>query len=161
MVTALGWAATAVGHNADDQTASHDVVMTSALGPSSDTLVLSITQVFFPGMSERTGCRMQITARNQSSSRISMRALVNTFDSAKEAVDTWLVPTGDLKPGEEVLRIYSCRTAHDATVSEASPYAWPQTCVIDGAATSPCPVTLHVSSSIAAPPGAKEKGEGH
>ena len=137
--------------------------MNSALGPSSDTLELSITQVFFPGMSEKTGCRMQITARNRSPSRINMRALVNTFDGAKEAVDTWLVPTGELKPGEEVLRIYSCRTAHVAAVSEASPYAWPQTCNVDGANASPCPVTLHVSMTIAAPPGGKdkEKGEGH
>jgi len=137
--------------------------MNSALGPSSDILELSITQVFFPGMSEKTGCRMQITAQNRSASSINMRALVNTFDGAKEAVDSWLVPTGELKPGEEVLRIYSCRTAHAAVVSEASPYAWPQTCVIGGVVASPCPLSLHVSMSIAAPPGGKEKekGEGH
>jgi len=164
MVAATAWAAAAASHGANDEATAHEVVMASALGPSSDSLHLSIVQVFFPGLSERVGCRMQVIARNDSHTHISMRALVNTFDDDKAAVDAWLVPTGDLKPGEEVMRIYSCHTAHEAVVSEASPYGWPQVCFIDGKEMSPCPLTLRVVSSLEPPLVSKEGGgkkEGH
>ena len=152
VVMASFWAAVAVAssNSAGEDASTHEIVMKSSVG-GGDTLHLTIMQVFFPGLPERAGCRMQVIARNDGTSRVSMRALVNTFDEAKGAVDTWLVPTGDLKPGEEVLRVYSCRTAHDVAVSEASPYGWPQTCTVNGADTSPCPLTLKVSTSISLP----------
>ena len=148
------------GLAAEEQGERHETMM----GSGSERLHLTVEQVFFPGLSERVGCRMQISARNDTGTPVSLRLLVNGFDDSKAVVDTWLVPTGDLKPGEEVMRIYSCVAGHEFAVSEASPYGWPQTCVVDGNTMSPCPLGLAVTTIIQAPKVSKEEGgkkEGH
>ncbi len=121
---------------------------------------LSVVQVFFPGVPDRFACRMEVRAFNDSHSRINFRTLLQTFGSNKTALDSWLIPTGPLNPGQEVLRTYSCRQASSVEVSRITPYGWPTTCEVNGEEASPCPIELHVTSSLALPPDpGKKKGK--
>ena len=113
---------------------------------------LSIEQVFFPGVPDRTACRMQIRVYNDSRSTINLRLLIQTSNVEKEPQDSWLVPAGDLKPGEEVLRLFSCRPSVAVDVMRNSDYGWPITCRIDGDDVVPCPVNIKFHSSLAIPP---------
>lgn len=121
---------------------------------------LSVVQVFFPGVPDRFACRMQVRAINDSHARVSFRALLQTFDSDKAALDSWLIPTGQLDPGQEVLRSYSCRQATSIEVSRVTAYGWPTTCEVDGEEASPCPIELHLTSSLALPPDPNKKKDG-
>lgn len=154
-VTALAavWAGTADAtyHALTDPDAGHMEVLAPNVGGDKQAVRLSIVQVFFPGVPDRFACRMQVRAWNQSADHINVSTLLKTFDTDKAPLDSWLIPTGDLAPGQEVLRTYSCRQASSIEVSRTSEYGWPTTCVVNGEATTPCPVELHVTSSLTQP----------
>ncbi len=153
-MAAACWAMSAVAasHPHDNlETTLREVVLTPSVPIADEAVRLTIVQVFFPGVPDRFACRMQVRALNQSGNHINVRTLLNTFDETKESVDSWLVPTGDLAPGQEVLRTYSCRQASAVEVSRETPYGWPGTCAVDGVDISPCPVILHVSSTLELP----------
>lgn len=135
-----------------DQGAVRQEVLAPSTSAPPDPVRLSIIQVFFPGVAERFACRMQVRALNQSTSQVSFSALLKTYDETNAALDSWLIPSGDLEPGQEVLRTYSCRRAASLEVSRRTDYGWPAKCEVDGHEASPCPIELHVTSSLALPP---------
>jgi hypothetical protein len=109
---------------------------------------ITAVQVFFPGVPERFACRMQLTVANEGDRVISLRTLLTTRDGDNQLVNSWLVPSGILAPGEAVERIYSCKQADRLTVSRESPHGWPTVCVVGGEEVSPCPVALRISTSL-------------
>jgi hypothetical protein len=111
-------------------------------------LKVSLTQVNFPGVPERSACRLMVRASNEGSQRIAVHALVRTFNSAQASLNTWLIPTGDLAPGQSVERIYSCKMAQEMTLDQASASGWPGRCTIDGEERSPCPATLVLETNL-------------
>ena len=135
-----------------DEGAIRQEVLAPNTSAPPDRVRLSIVQVFFPGVSERFACRMQVRALNQGASRINFSALLKTYDEGKAPLDSWLIPTGDLAPGQEVLRTYSCRRAASLEISRRTEYGWPVKCEVGGHEASPCPIELHITSSLALPP---------
>jgi len=109
---------------------------------------LVVQQVFNPGMSDKRGCRLQVYLTNQSKVKINLRVHVTTYDSQPEIADVNLVPSGDLGPGQQAMRLYSCVPADTVEVSRDNIYAWPNVCDINGAEQSPCPVAIHFSSTL-------------
>lgn len=109
---------------------------------------LVVQQVFNPGMSDKRGCRLQVYMTNTSKVTINLRANVTTYDTQNEVADVNLVPTADLLPGQQVMRLYSCKPAESIEVSRDNLYSWPNVCDINGAEQSPCPVAVHFSSTL-------------
>ncbi len=107
-----------------------------------------VQMVFNPGMSDKRGCRLQVFLTNQSKVMINLRTHITTYDSQPEVADVNLVPSGDLMPGQMVMRLYSCKPADAVDVSRDNLYAWPNVCDIDGHEQSPCPVEIHFSSTL-------------
>ncbi len=151
-MAALWAVAAAAAYHAD---ADPGAVREEVLGPNTsappEPVRLSVVQVFFPGVAERFSCRMEVRALNQGSTSVSFSALLKTYDDGKAALDSWLIPTGELAPGQEVLRTYSCHQAASIEVSRQSAYGWPTKCEVDGREASPCPIELHVVSSLSLP----------
>jgi hypothetical protein len=150
---AAGWtaAATAALHPDVDGGAVRVEVLAPNTASRPEPVRLSIVQVFFPGVADRFACRMQVRALNQSTSSVNFSALLKTYDEGKVALDSWLIPTGELAPGQEVLRTYSCRQAASVEISRKSEFGWPTKCEVDGREASPCPIELHVTSSMPLP----------
>ena len=111
-------------------------------------LKITLTQVNFPGVPERSACRFLVRASNDGSQRIGVHALVRTFDSYQSVLNTWLIPTGDLMPGQTVERIYSCKMAQGLILDQASASGWPGRCTIDGEERSPCPASLVLETNL-------------
>ena len=109
---------------------------------------LVVQQVFNPGMSDKRGCRLQIYMTNTSKVKINLRAQVVTYDSLNEIADVNLVPTADLGPGQQIMRLYSCKPADAVEISRENLYSWPNACDINGTEQSPCPVAIHFSSTL-------------
>ena len=107
---------------------------------------------FNPGMSDRRGCRLQVYITNTSKATISMRVPIETYvnhdDEPPEEADINLVPSGTLKSGQMVMRLFSCKPADLVYVLRDNPYAWPNTCDIDGLEQTPCPVEVHFAATM-------------
>lgn len=117
------------------------------------TLKMVAQIVYNPGMSDKRGCRLQIYMTNTSKVKINMRAVLTTFmtsegSSQPEISDVEMVPTADLAPGQQVMRLYSCKPADTVQVTRDNTYTWPNVCDINGEEQSPCPVELHFSSTL-------------
>jgi len=111
-------------------------------------LKMVVQMVFNPGMSDKRGCRLQVYYTNTSKVKINLRTNVTTYDSQPEVADVNLVPTGDLAPGQMIMRLYSCKPAEAVEISRENQYAWPNVCDIEGKEQSPCPVAIHFSSTM-------------
>lgn len=107
-----------------------------------------VTQVNFPGVPERSACRFLVRAINGSKQTIGTHALLRTFDSYQASLNTWLVPTGELSPGQSTERIYSCKMAQSMVLDLTSASGWPGRCTIDGIEQSPCPATLQLEANL-------------
>ena len=116
-------------------------------GESFDMKVIA-QMVFNPGMSDKRGCRLQVYFINTSKVTINLRTEIITYDSLSEVADVNLVPSADLGPGQQVMRLYSCKPADAIEVSRDNNYSWPVVCDINGQEQSPCPVSLHFSSTL-------------
>lgn len=145
------WIAPAVAgnpHAAEGETTLREVTLAPSVPPSDDAVHLTIIEVNFPGLSERSACRLQVLAVNEGGNRIGLRTLLATFSEANGLINNWLVPTGDLDPGGQSLRTYSCKIASTLKVSKESTFGWPHVCDINGNQVSPCPVALKISSNL-------------
>lgn len=111
-------------------------------------LRIIVTQVNYPGVPERSACRFLVRAVNESKQKIGAHALLRTFDSYNASLNTWLVPTGELSPGQTTERIYSCKMAQSMVLDLTSASGWPGRCTIDGTEHSPCPATLQLESNL-------------
>ena len=63
--------------------------------------------------------------------------------------DVDMVATGPFKGGTDVTRLYSCKAADTIGIPRDNDYAWPNTCEINGEEQTPCPVEIHLSSTLA------------
>lgn len=111
-------------------------------------LHITITQVNYPGVPERSACRFLVRATNEGDRKIGAYALMRTFDSFKASLNSWLIPTGELAPGQTVERLYSCKMAQSLVLDQDSATGWPGRCTVDGTELSPCPVTLQLKANI-------------
>ena len=82
-----------------------------------------------------------------------MRTLLTTYMTSEgspqpDVADVEMVPTADLLPGQQIMRLYSCKPAELIEVTRDNSYTWPNVCEINGEEQSPCPVELHFSSTM-------------
>lgn len=111
-------------------------------------LKLSVTQVMTPGVPERAACRVVVRAFNGGTNTVSAYALLHTQDASQAAVNTWMVPTGTLAPGESSEKLYSCRYAQYLVVDTKTLGGWPGRCTINGEERSPCPLTIGLEANL-------------
>ncbi|OJX74768.1 hypothetical protein [Magnetospirillum sp. 64-120] len=119
---------------------------------------LNITQFSYPGVPERAACRTVIRVENDSSHKVAFYSLVRTFDTAKEALGTWMTPSGELTPGQSGEKLYSCKLARYMVLDRGAAGGWPNSCQVDGEERSPCPIQLTLDVNIDFLP-APAKGE--
>lgn len=113
-----------------------------------DGLKINVTQINYPGVPERSACRFLVRATNGGTQVIATHAMLRTYDSYKGALNTWLVPTGSLAPGQSIERIYSCKTAQFVELDRGSATGWPGRCLVNGEERSPCPAVLNLETNI-------------
>lgn len=111
-------------------------------------LKISVTLVNYPGVPDRAACRFTVRATNQGREKMAAYALLHTFNADKEAVNTWMVPTGELQPGESSEKLYSCKTAQYLQVDRQSLSGWPGRCEINGEERMPCPLTVGLEANL-------------
>lgn len=111
-------------------------------------LKIVVNQVMTPGVPERAACRVVVRAYNGGASTVSAYALLHTQDAEKTAINTWMVPTGILAPGETSEKLYSCRYAQYLVVDRQTLGGWPGRCVINGEERSPCPLTIGLEANL-------------
>lgn len=109
---------------------------------------LNITQFSYPGVPERAACRMVIRTENDSAHKVAFYSLVRTFDSAKEALGTWMTPSGELAPGQSGEKLYSCKLGRYMVLDRGAAGGWPNSCQIDGEDRNPCPIQLILDANI-------------
>ncbi len=143
-----GAALSSAGAGAPRDSTLHEVMLQPSVPPTGDAIRVTVVMASFPGLSERASCRMQVTSANQGAARLSTRVLLKTVNDKGDTINSWLVPTGDLKPGEESLRTYSCKAPESLVLVRGNPFAWPQTCSVDGIDTLPCPVALRMQTNL-------------
>ena len=147
----LAWAG---GHKTIDlNNLQKDVVFPPGGFGESFTLKMAVQIVYNPGMSDKRGCRLQIYMTNTSKVKINMRTLLTTYMTSEgspqpDVADVEMVPTADLLPGQQIMRLYSCKPAELIEVTRDNSYTWPNVCEINGEEQSPCPVELHFSSTM-------------
>lgn len=111
-------------------------------------LRIIVTQVNYPGVPDRSACRFLVRAVNEGAERVGAYALMRTYDGEKEELNTWMVPTGDLAPGESAERLYSCKTAQYLSFDRQTMGGWPGRCTVNGEERTPCPLTLSVEANL-------------
>jgi len=121
---------------------------------------LNITQFSYPGVPERAACRMVIRAENDSAHKVAFYTLVRTFDTAKEALGTWMTPSGELAPGQSGEKLYSCKLARYMVLDRGSAGGWPNICHVDGEERNPCPIQLTLDVNIDMLPADAKNGGG-
>lgn len=109
---------------------------------------ISVSVISYPGVPERSACRMLFRAVNETGRPVEMAALLHTFDSFRADQNSWLVPTGTMRPGQQIERLYSCKGASYLSLDQGSGNGWPRTCVVDGERMNPCPVALKLDSNL-------------
>ncbi len=113
-----------------------------------DGFRVAITQVSFPGVPERSACRLLARATNLGTQKVGMFLQVHTFDGSKAPLNSWLIPTADVAPGQSVERLYSCKLAQYLKLDLATAGSWPAICIVAGEERSPCPVTLNFETNV-------------
>lgn len=148
---------------AESPTSPATLVSTSA---GQSRIHIIVTVVSYPGVPERSACRLLYKAVNQSREEVELSTQLTTFDSEKMDLNTWLVPTGAMKPGQSVERLYSCKTASFITLDQKTDYGWPRSCRVNGEKLTPCTVPVKIDFNLPEfagdPPAASlGKGSGH
>lgn len=111
-------------------------------------LKISVTQVMYPGVPDRAACRFVVRAVNSGSVTVSAYALMHTLDGEKAELNTWMVPTGPLAPGQASEKLYSCKTAQYLVLDKQTLGGWPGRCLVNGEERSPCPLTLALEANL-------------
>lgn len=111
-------------------------------------LKIIVTQVMYPGVPDRAACRFVVRAINNGAVTVSAHALLHTLDGEKGELNTWMVPTGPLAPGQTSEKLYSCKTAQYLVLDKATLGGWPGRCVVNGEERSPCPLTLALEANL-------------
>lgn len=111
-------------------------------------LKITVTQVMYPGVPDRAACRFVVRAVNSGRVTVSTYALMRTLDSEKAELNTWMVPTGALAPGQASEKLYSCKTAQYLVLDKQSLEGWPGRCMVNGEERSPCPLTLALEANL-------------
>lgn len=111
-------------------------------------LKIVVNQVMYPGVPDRAACRFVIRAVNSGSATVSTYALLRTLDGEKAELNTWMVPTGSLAPGQASERLYSCRNARYLVLDQQTLEGWPGRCMVNGEERSPCPLTLALEANL-------------
>lgn len=140
--------AAALSSTAGAVSTANDQPASAGGGERNAGLRIIVTQVNYPGVPERSACRFLVRAVNESKQKIGAHALLRTFDSYNASLNAWLVPTGELSPGQTTERIYSCKMAQSMILDLTSASGWPGRCTIDGTEHSPCPATLQLESNL-------------
>lgn len=111
-------------------------------------LKIYVTQVYYAGLPDRAACRFVVRAINRTNGHLAAYTLLKTFDGDKAALNTWMVPTGDLAPGETSEKQYSCKTAQYLEVDRQSASGWPGRCELNGKEVTPCPLSVGVEANL-------------
>ncbi|MCR6631421.1 MAG: hypothetical protein NVV74_15995 [Magnetospirillum sp.] len=111
-------------------------------------LKITITQVMYPGVPDRAACRFVVRAYNDGPATVSAYALLHTLDGDKGELNSWMVPTGALAPGQASERLYSCKTAQFLVLDQQSMGGWPGRCTVNGEERTPCPLTLGLEANL-------------
>ncbi len=111
-------------------------------------LKIIVNQVMYPGVPDRAACRFVIRAVNSGSATVSTYTLLRTLDGEKSELNTWMVPTGSLAPGQASERLYSCKNARYLVVDQQTLEGWPGRCMVNGEERSPCPLTLALEANL-------------
>jgi hypothetical protein len=152
LLPAAGWAA---GGGGSDKPAAPSVAIQKRVLPPPPTVLdpiggfrVAITQVSYPGVPERSACRLLARAFNTGTEPMGLFLMIHTFDSHKVLLNSWLIPTADVAPGQSIERIYSCKPAQYMKLDLGNAAAWPAICKVAGEERSPCPVTLNFEANI-------------
>lgn len=111
-------------------------------------LKIVITQVNYPGVPDRAACRFVVRVNNSSTVTVSAYALLHTLDGEKNELNTWMVPTGALAPGQSSDRLYSCKLAQYLVLDQQAMGGWPGRCTVNGEERAPCPLTLVLEANL-------------
>lgn len=111
-------------------------------------LKITVTQVMYPGVPDRAACRFVVRAVNDGTATVSAHALMHTLDGEKAELNTWMVPTGALAPGQASEKLYSCKTAQYLVLDRQTLGGWPGRCTVNGEERSPCPLTLALEANL-------------
>lgn len=111
-------------------------------------LRILITQVNFPGVPDRSACRFVVRIVNEGRETVAAHTLLHTYDAAHAELNTWMVPTGTLAPGQSAERLYSCKTAQYLLLDRQNMSGWPGRCTINGEERAPCPLSLSVEANL-------------
>jgi len=111
-------------------------------------LKIIVNQVMYPGVPDRAACRFVIRAVNNGSATVSAYTLLRTLDGEKSELNTWMVPTGSLAPGQSSERLYSCKNARYLVIDQQTLEGWPGRCMVNGEERSPCPLTLTLEANL-------------
>lgn len=111
-------------------------------------LKITVTQVMYPGVPDRAACRFVVRAVNSGSATVSAYTLMRTLDGEKAELNTWMVPTGPLAPGQASEKLYSCKTAQYLVLDKQTLGGWPGRCLVNGEERSPCPLSLALEANL-------------
>ncbi len=111
-------------------------------------LKISVSQVMYPGVPDRAACRFVVRSINSGTATVSTYALLRTLDGNKAELNTWMVPTGALAPGQSSERLYSCKSARYVVLDQQTLEGWPGRCTVNGEDRSPCPLTLALEANL-------------
>lgn len=109
---------------------------------------VSVSIISYPGVPERSACRMLFRAVNETGQPVELATLLHTYDSFRADQNSWLVPTGTMAPGQQIERLYSCKGASFLSLDERSGHGWPTICAVNGEERRPCPVALKLDSNV-------------
>ena len=146
LMAALWAVAAAAAYHAD---ADPGAVREEVLGPDTcalpEKVVMSVVQVFFPGVAERFSCRRGSARPQPGQHQRQLLGPAQDLDDGEASPGPLADPHGELAPGQEVLRTYTCRQAASIEVSRQSAYGSAKASARwSGREASPCPIELHV-----------------
>lgn len=101
------------------------VLVPSGFAAQGEVLV-TINQFNYPGVPDRSACRMQFVITNQTSAPVSFRGVFDTRDGGPDPVNVWVVEAGRIGPNQQAERLFSCKPA--PMVALRQPDKWPATC---------------------------------
>mgnify|MGYP000863689530 CR=1 FL=1 len=111
-------------------------------------VLVSVSIISYPGVPERSSCRMLFRAVNETGQPVELATLLHTYDSFRADQNSWLVPTGTMAPGQQIERLYSCKGASFLSLDKRSGHGWPTICAVNGEELRPCPVALQLDSNV-------------
>lgn len=105
-------------------------------------VMVTASQVNYPGLSERSSCRMRFQIENQSASPITFRGIFDTRIEGKDSLNAWVVHVGRLDAGKSTERVFSCRGANILGLREQ--HEWPAACTT----ADDCRLALRLVSNL-------------